>query len=514
MGTTKFFLLLFALIVLGGAAVAQVEPSFRVVKIQPFDKAVPGEILELRVEGLGGAPPAKLLPPEDFQVEVSQDGVAQQARLRLVLPTLTREQNRDGTPGEMKPFQSVSFVVPHGLHPGPAQVVLLYQLKRSDPLPLTIIERPLRPVIGGPAIMTISASSLPPPAAGTRPNDLGWRFERDSKVQLFLKPLVDPDDPGAAVLIKFKQGNESYDATARVIHESQRTEKTARGVAYLPPRDFLQIEIPPALIMGPADMEIRLRANGAESDPVLIKVQISDTSRSAEGPVINAPRLLNVSPRRIGAGQGLILSVDYLRTLNPDPAQTLILIEHETARYFLKPESNSALRLPDKRGDAPVMLIVRPTREILGPAQIRVLNSLKGEQGGTSPAIPVEIVDDVLPPEIVSANESTDADLARLRDTFEIQRAAGRTFRPYDPNSRYLTIRGRGIDPNPRFVRIVLEQNGQSVTLELADVSSISPELLIVRLPKTATAGPLKVSVANVGFEKFSEAATIIFELP
>ncbi|PYS23508.1 MAG: hypothetical protein DMF72_08905 [Acidobacteria bacterium] len=486
-GNSRFILLFLTLIALAPSVlVAQVEASFRVVKIQPFDKAVPGEILELRVEGLGGGPPAKLLPPEDFQVEVSQDGATQQARLRGVLPTLSREPNSDGTPGEMKPFQSVSFVVPHGLHPGAAQVVLVYKDKRGTP-------------------------SAPP--AGTRITDMGWRFERDSKVQLYLKPLVDPDDPGAAVLIKFKQSNQTYDATARVIYEPQRTERTARGVAFLPPRDFLQIEIPPALAMGPADMEIRLRANGAESDPISVKVQISDTTRSAEGPVINAPRVLNVTPRKVGAGQGLMLSIDYLRTLNPDPAQTLILIEHDTARYFLKPESNSALRMPNKAADAPVMLIVRPTREIIGPAQIRVLNSLKGEQGGTSPAIPIEIVDDVLPPEILSANESTDADLAHLRDTFEIQRAAGHPFNAYDPDSRYLTIRGRGIDPNPRFVRIVLEQNGQSTALALADISSISPELLIVRLPKTATAGPAKASVANVGLERISQAAAINFEL-
>jgi len=513
-GNSRFILLFLTLIALAPSVlVAQVEASFRVVKIQPFDKAVPGEILELRVEGLGGGPPAKLLPPEDFQVEVSQDGATQQARLRGVLPTLSREPNSDGTPGEMKPFQSVSFVVPHGLHPGAAQVVLLYKDKRGDPMLLTIVERPLRPVIAGPAVITMSASTLSAPPAGTRITDMGWRFERDSKVQLYLKPLVDPDDPGAAVLIKFKQSNQTYDATARVIYEPQRTERTARGVAFLPPRDFLQIEIPPALAMGPADMEIRLRANGAESDPISVKVQISDTTRSAEGPVINAPRVLNVTPRKVGAGQGLMLSIDYLRTLNPDPAQTLILIEHDTARYFLKPESNSALRMPNKAADAPVMLIVRPTREIIGPAQIRVLNSLKGEQGGTSPAIPIEIVDDVLPPEILSANESTDADLAHLRDTFEIQRAAGHPFNAYDPDSRYLTIRGRGIDPNPRFVRIVLEQNGQSTALALADISSISPELLIVRLPKTATAGPAKASVANVGLERISQAAAINFEL-
>ena len=79
--------------------------------------------------------------------------------------------------------------------------------------------------------------------------------------------------------------------------------------------------------------------------------------------------------------------------------------------------------------------------------------------------MPIEIVDEALPPEIISVSESTDADLSHLREIYEVQHRAGRPFALYDPQRRYLMIRGRGIDPNPRFVRIALEQNGQSVTL-------------------------------------------------
>src|SRR6266404_2388460 len=442
-----------------------------------------------------------------------QDGVKQQVRPRLVLPTISRTRNSDGTMGEMTPFQNVSFVVPHGLHPGDVQVALLYQSRQSNVMTLTIVDRPLRPVIAGPPVMTMSPSSLTPPPPGTRITDMGWRFERDSKIQLHLKPLTDPDDPGAAILIHFKQGDSVYDATARVMHQSQRVERTSRGVAFLPPRDFLEVEIPPGLTMGPADMEIRLRANGAESDPMTVKVQITDSTRSAEAPVLNAPRILSATPRRVGAGQALILSVDYLRTLAPDPSQTLVLIEHDTGRYIVKPESNTALRGPNKSPDAPVVLIVRPTREIIGQAQVKVFNSLRGEQGGVSPAVPIEIVEEALPPEIISVGESTDADLSHLRETYEVERRAGRPFKPYDPQSRYLTIRGRGIDPNPRFVRIALEQNGESVTLGLADFSYSSVELLLVRLPKMATSGPVKISIVNVGSEGFSVPVTRDFEL-
>jgi hypothetical protein len=244
-----------------------------------------------------------------------------------------------------------------------------------------------------------------------------------------------------------------------------------------------------------------------------LKVQIVDSTRSAEAPVVNAPRILAVTPKRVGAGQALVLSVDYLRTLAPDPSQTLVLIEHDTARYILKPETNTALRQPNKAPDAPVVLIVRPTREIIGPAQVQVFNSLKGEQGGVSPAVPIEIVNETLPPEIISVGESTAAELARLRESYEVQRRAGRPFPPYDPLRRYLTIRGRGIDPNPRFVRIVLEQDGQSVTLGLADFSSVSTDLLIVRLPVAATSGPAKMTIVNVGSDSLSVAVSRDFEL-
>jgi hypothetical protein len=245
-----------------------------------------------------------------------------------------------------------------------------------------------------------------------------------------------------------------------------------------------------------------------------LKVQITDTTRSAEAPVLNAPRLLNVNPHRVGAGQALMLSVDYLRTLNPDPSQTLVSIGRDQARYLLKPESNTALRIPNKTDDSPVLIIVRVTSEIIGPAQVTVMNSLKGEQGGASAPVAIEIVNETLPPESVSAAESTESDLARLRQTYEIQRAAGKPFKAYEPGSRYLTIKGRGFDPNPRFVRIVLEQNGQTANLGLADISYASTDLYIVRLPATASAGAVKITISNVGDQGLSVPATVSFDLP
>lgn len=182
-------------------------------------------------------------------------------------------------------------------------------------------------------------------------------------------------------------------------------------------------------------------------------------------------------------------------------------------RYIVRPERNTALHSPDSRPDAPVLLIIRTTQEIIGPAQIRLMNELKGEQGGTSAPISIEIVDETLPPEILSATESTEADLARLREMYEIERAAGRNFSAYDPSRRYVTIRGRGIDPNRRAVRVVFEQSDRSLMLTIADISTISTDLLMVRVPDNVAPGPTRITVANVGAKGLSTPSAITIEL-
>ena len=504
------------LLLLVGSVVttAQNVDRVRISRIAPYDKGVPGQILELHVEGLAGGAANTMLPLEDFQIEVTQDGVKQTIRARVVSPTMTRETNPDGTAGEMKRLQNVSFVVPQGLHTGEVEVRVSYHDQHSDAVGLTIVERPLRPVVASVPIITITPANVPAaPRPGTRVGDLGWRFERDSKAELHVSPLVDPDDPNSAVLIRFKQGDAWFDAGAKVVHRPRKTEQLERGVRFLPARDVLELNVPAGLSMGPAEIEIKERANGQESDPVVLKVQIVDSTRSAEAPAENSPRLLSVTPQRIGAGQTLMLAVDYLRTLNPDPAQTLIMIEQGTARYVVKPDTNSVDQMPNWAPDSPVLLMAHATRQIIGPAQIRVFNSLRGEQGGLSAPKSIEIVDEVLPPEVTGVAESTDAELAPLRQMYEIQRQAGRPFSEYDPKRVYFTIRGSGFDPNPNLVRVTLEQNGRRATLTYADFSLFGGSFLILRVPRGFNAGRLTVSIEHRGLDSFSVPVIRNFDL-
>jgi hypothetical protein len=281
----------------------------------------------------------------------------------------------------------------------------------------------------------------------------------------------------------------------------------------MPSRDELELDVPAALAMGPAEAEIRVKANGKTSNPVTLKVTITDTTRTVEAPGTHAPRLLAVTPKRTGAGQSILLSVDQRRTLEPDPAKTIVFIEQNGALYAATIERNSALTKPNPQPDDPVALIVRTSRQIVGPAQVRVFNSLRGESAGSSEPVQIEILQDVQPPEVSSVGESTEADLAALRRMYDIQRQAGRQFPEFDPSRRYLTIRTTGIDYNPQFIRITFEQAGRSFTLSFADFSSFSGDTLIVRLPRELRSGTVNFSMANLGIGNSSTPVMKTFSL-
>jgi hypothetical protein len=206
-----------------------------------------------------------------------------------------------------------------------------------------------------------------------------------------------------------------------------------------------------------------------------------------------------------------MLSVDYRRTLNPDPSRTQIAIEQGTARYIV-PAERSSLQFGPSEQDAPVLLFVRTTKQIIGKAQIKIFNELRGETG-MSEAIPIEVTDDPLPPELLSVRESTEVDLAPLRQHYEMLAQTGGRFPQFDPRQKYVTILAKGLDYHPDFVRITFEQAGQAFTLKRADFSSYLNDTLIVRQPKELKAGPVKITIENRGADGFSTPAIGTFEI-
>ena len=480
---------------------SQDAPPFRIDSIKPHDKAVPGQIMGLHVEGLQGGPSPVMLPVEDFKVEVVQDGITLDAKVRTVTPVITSGlRTPDGAEPQRQFYQNVRFVVPKGLHSGVAELKLSYRNRWSNTATLTILDKPMLPTIGTTSVMTIGGIT-PDRAPGAKPTgkDLGLRLERGATARLMVDPLVDPADPSSAILVRFKQGGTHYDAVTRVTNQPFNVVSRTRSVAFMPARDELEVDVPAALAMGPAEVEIRVKANGQTGDPVTLVVAITDTTRSVEAPGKHAPRLFAVTPKRTGAGQSILLSIDQLRALEPDPAKTIVFIEQDGARYAATVERNSALLRPGITSDDPVLLTVRTSRQIVGKAQIRIFNPLRSESAGSSEAVPIEILEDVQPPEVLGVGESTDADLAPLRRMYEIQRQAGREFPPYDPSRRYLTVRATGVDHNPRFVRITLEQAGRSYTLAPTDFSHFSGQAVVVRLPTELRPGTVSFSIQNLG---------------
>ena len=514
------FLLLVLLTLTASVVVRPQDPSFTVAGIKPYDKAVPGQIMEALVEGLTPGFDPVVLPESDFKVEVVQDGVTQKAKVRITKFTMTSEGKPKVSSGNavdfagmgMRPYQSVAFVVPKGLHAGAAEVIVKYKGKRRNSVALEIVEKPLKPVVGTTSVLAIGGMTAEPTGQlKLEGADLGWRLERGAPARVFVNPLVDPDDPNSSVLIRFKQNGNEYDALTRIKSSPSQVVPRGRGVALMAAREDLELEVPADLTLGKAQVEIRIKANGQASDPVILTATITDVTRAAEAPNVTAPRLLAVTPKRIGAGQSVLISVDQRRTLEPSPKETRVIVEQDNTRYLASIEQNSALIGPSKDPDAPVAFIIRTTRQLTGRVQIRVLNPLRGEQSGMSGPVELEIVDEVLPPEIISAAQSTDDDLAHLKKIYEAQKQAGKDFPPYDPDSLYLTIRVRGVDYNPKFVRITLEQADRKLTLSHTDFSSYASNALIVRLPDDLTNGPVKLTMENSGGDRYSTPATTSF---
>ena len=512
-------LLLLALLTLTASfTVRTQQPSFTAASLRPFDKAVPGQVIQVLIEGLSSGPAPTVLPETDFNVEVLQDGVSHKAKVRITRFTMIAEPNRDKTKAHLsgrnvRPYQSVSFVVPKGLRPGPAEVVASYKGERANAVAMEIIEKPLKPVMGTTPVIATGGVPLEGTPMKLEGNDLGWKLERGAHARLSVNPLVDPDDPKSAVLIRFKQDGNEYDAVTRIISTPSRVLNRGSGIGLVAAREDLQVEVPAALTLGKAQVEIRLKANDQVSDPVILTATITDATRAAEVPNVNAPRVLLVTPKRVGAGQLLTISVDQLRTLEPSPNDIRVIVEQNKARYLASIERNSALIGTSKDPDAPVGFLVRTRRHFIGRVQIVVVNPALGEETGTSAPVDVEIVDEVLPPELISVGESTDADLGRLKQMYEIQRQAGKQFPAYDPNRRYLTIHARGIDQNPRFVRITLEQTDRKHTLSLYDFSLYSVDALIVRLPADLNSGEVKLTIENSDGDRYSTPVTQSFVL-
>src|SRR6185295_4222680 len=101
------FFLLVLLVLTTPLAVRSQQSSFSVAGIKPYDKAVPGQVMDVLIEGLSSGAAPTMLPATDFKIEVSQDGVSQTAKVRITKFTMIQETNRETSNTKMRSYQSV-----------------------------------------------------------------------------------------------------------------------------------------------------------------------------------------------------------------------------------------------------------------------------------------------------------------------------------------------------------------------------------------------------------------------
>lgn len=486
------------------AGFAQSAGGLRVSSVFPYDRVVPGQIVEVLVENVGeqllGPPPGDAL-----RILLTQDGATRTATARTANPGMVR----DMAPGEPRPLHAISFAVPRGLRVGEAGLVVSFRGRKSPPFRLNVVERPQRPLVALTSIVSVAPAAVTPQSPQQR---MVPKFERSAKgVEMRVMPLADPEDAEAAVVVRFRQGGTFHDAAARVVHRPGESRSLpGGGLSQMSPRDVLEVDVPEMLAAGEAEIEVSLRAGGLTGEAAVAPVVITDAERAFESPKAAAPRVLSVSPRRVGAGQALSISVDRRRALEPDPSKVLIVFESPdgASSRSLAPEINSATIMASMPSDVPVFLVVRAPKQMTGDVRVRVRNPARADyEGAASEPVTVEIVPEPLAPEVESVAEASAAELSQLR---EISPA-----RASDSRVRYVSIRAAGLDPDPAYLRVRFEQEGRApVTLERSDFALYSNGALVVRLPKGFGAGRVSLSVENRGANGYSAPAVRTFELP
>ena len=472
-------------------------------------QAAPGQIVDLIVAGVK----LRLMPPvptERFEVFVSQDGVTRPAPVRIVSATMADFPARadsgaavSDVPATDRPLTAssarslVMFTVPMGLHEGEASVVVAYRGQRSNAYPLTILSRPPVPMISVP-ITTVSLTGKMPsevPEEVKAKARLGTQLERGQETAVTLRPLFDPDVVDVQLLVTFNQGGYRREVMARIVtHDPVESDRDV--MVFSPMRYEIRVTAPGEMAVGPADIETRLRVNGQVSEPGKTTVQIVDPFGSGD-PSDAAPRISSVDPGKTGIGQAVHVFVDDLRHLQPNPEKVLVVLEQDGRRIELKPEMNTA-RFASMGRLGPVMLRVRVGTEVTGKATLRVLDPSRGA-AGLSEAVPIEIVPEVLAPEIAGVTEAANRDIAQLSAMREQATKAGYRFAEYDPKYRYVTIHGTGMDENANYARIVFQQGGRTYPLRFEDYSLTMPDRRIVRLPDDIKPGEVTVTIQNLG---------------
>ena len=370
--------------------------------------------------------------------------------------------------------------VPAEVAPGPAILRVIDPSGELRDTSIRVLDTPLVPEFSRPILM--SAQAGPP----TEPPPQQLWLQRGREEQLHVTPIVDPDMPESGILVRFRQGNRVHDVEARIDAGGSSDFRV-----WTTERFSVKVAVPALLETGPAELEVRLRAlgriGGASKKQIVIV--------GSEAPQNPSPRIISLIPPRVGRNQSFQVSIESSASFGPDPSGIRIVLSRGSESHTLKPEFNSAM-YGGRRGK-PVVLMARPQPGLIGRFEVTVVNPGQPEPVNRSNTVALEILEEIVAPQLIRVNQASDEDLSMLRRMYEQVRAAGREFQEYNPRFRYLAIRARNLDTNPHNCSIQYEQGGVQYTLKYEDYSMSMGDLMIVRIPASIKPGSMRVVIAN-----------------
>ena len=469
----------------------------------------PGQIFSLALNLKKGTETSSQVTQEGYEVEIIQGSIRRQVTVWRT--GLFRPAPLPGKSAVL--YRQLEFFMPYGLSEGDAVVAAIYQGQRSDEHHFKINARPV-PVVIGRNIVSIGPSDRISPAQ-EKTTRQPLTLENGKENSLTLRPLFDPDDKDAELLVSIKQNEQLYSVKGQVVLHASKND----GFPASPPWEA-QVSLPDRLAAGEALLEIRVRIKGVESELTTEKVLLRTSAELAEEKrrtEVMPPRLAHMDPQKASVGQVIRLLVENRTTLEPSPGNVLVIIEQDNRRYELKPIFNSALKARTapaatlNKIEIPELafLSFRLGPDVIGKVMIRILNPAQGSEAGLSNGLPMEIAADVIQPSNIEVTEALRNEVEEMNQ----QLKSARGVQPHlDTNKRYIRMRAEGLSLGDS-PEIKFEQTGRVFTYSDFQNLLVMEETMYLALPDAIEPGEVIVSVANRVGDRTSIPAKVVLRI-
>ncbi|HYE71828.1 MAG TPA: hypothetical protein VEF04_00800, partial [Blastocatellia bacterium] len=475
-----------------------------------FHEAIyPGQVFTLRVTGIKEKEPLMIIMPEEIRLEIKQRGKSHQAEI-ISTGAFTETDHKKNS---AQSFTSLDFVAPLNMAHEDARIVCTFRGRRSQEYEVKVSDVPLTPTILRRISKVLFRGATPddfPMKPSQANTPLAINFEYGREATLTLDPMIAPYVKDASFLVKLKQAENIWEAQGEFVKGNIDSDSI-----YL-----AKFKLPAGVKIGKATITVQYEVGDKRSGVSKEEeVNIIEPTSPAQPLSANMPRVVAVNPARVGIGQSIQVIVDKSRVLSKDADGTAIVIEKDGQRAFIKPDFNSVSnnRISYSVGpgveEPPALLMARVGNVLTGKVTVRIFDQSEKQGFGISEGVPLEIVNEVLSPLIVSIREPGSNDIIMIQ---QIQNAAAQsrqTGPEFNRQDKYLIIEAAALDPMIENVVIELEQGGKTFQVKREDVTLSLGSLLLIKLSKNIEAGPIEVRVANRAFGLQSKFASKTVEI-